>query len=576
MDRLQKLIANIRRNLSGLGPTQKLLIGSLVVIMAMTLFLVSQYAGKPSMVEVWPGSSAEDQARASNFLKTAGVQVVNQSGKTMVPAAQQQLAFATLSQQGQQPSNSAIVFENLLKNQNWINSKEQNRQIYKVMLDNWLSAVLSKFSGVETAKVFVDAPEQVGFAATARPAKASVTIFTAGGKGLDQAAVDAAARMVSGSVAGLELERVSVVVDGRPRRTMRDGDMDIATNRAGAVAIEKQFEEKLTNLLSYIDGVVVAVTATVDTSRTHGVTTKALPAGEGTTSVPKKETVNTTTETAAAEGGATGLRSNVGGNVGASGTTGSRTNQSQEDTEYATQIGTDRKEIEIPAGTPTRLVATIAVPRGFIAGLWQKEQPAAAAAGGGGAAAAAPTAQQIQDQFVKEKASIEAALKPHFKTKAMDGAEVQGDVVVMMVAGEGGSGGNGSAGGGKPGSGGGGGMGGGGTFGTIWAMGGGMIDKVVLGALALVAIGMMALMVRKTGKRVELPSAEELVGLPPTLEAKSDVVGEADESETAMAGIEVGEEEIKSNKMRESVSDFIKQSPDTAAKLLNRWITVGE
>ena len=87
---------------------------------------------------------------------------------------------------------------------------------------------------------------------------------------------------------------------------------------------------------------------------------------------------------------------------------------------------------------------------------------------------------------------------------------------------------------------------------------------------------MMVLMVRKAGKRVEMPTAEELVGLPPTLEAKSDVVGEADESETAMAGIEVGEEEIKSTKMRESVSEFIKQSPEAASKLLNRWITVGE
>src|SRR5690606_38325036 len=108
----------------------------------------------------------------------------------------------------------------------------------------------------------------------------------------------------------------------------------------------------------------------------------------------------------------------------------------------------------------------------------------------------------------------------------------------------------------------------------FWAMEGGAMDKIVLGVLALVAMGMMFLLIRKAGRRVDMPTAEELVGLPPALEAKNDIVGEADETETAMAGIEVGEEEIKAAKMRESVSEFIRQSPESASKLLNRWIAV--
>ena len=51
-------------------------------------------------------------------------------------------------------------------------------------------------------------------------------------------------------------------------------------------------------------------------------------------------------------------------------------------------------------------------------------------------------------------------------------------------------------------------------------------------------------------------------------------MGEADESEAALAGIEVGDEEIKMAKMRESVGEFIKQNHDAASKLLNRWISV--
>ena len=80
--------------------------------------------------------------------------------------------------------------------------------------------------------------------------------------------------------------------------------------------------------------------------------------------------------------------------------------------------------------------------------------------------------------------------------------------------------------------------------------------------------------VRRSAKRPELPTAEELVGLPPKLQTTSDMMGEADETDTPMAGIEVGEDEVAAQKMLEQVGEMVKQSPDSAAKLLNRWIAV--
>jgi hypothetical protein len=74
--------------------------------------------------------------------------------------------------------------------------------------------------------------------------------------------------------------------------------------------------------------------------------------------------------------------------------------------------------------------------------------------------------------------------------------------------------------------------------------------------------------------RSQRPKAEELAGAPPTLETKSDVVGEADETETAMTGILVGDEELKATKLKEQVAELIQKSPDTAVKVLNRWVSV--
>jgi flagellar biosynthesis/type III secretory pathway M-ring protein FliF/YscJ len=62
--------------------------------------------------------------------------------------------------------------------------------------------------------------------------------------------------------------------------------------------------------------------------------------------------------------------------------------------------------------------------------------------------------------------------------------------------------------------------------------------------------------------------------MPPALEAQGDVIGEADEGEMAMPGIEVGEDEMQSQKMLEQVGELVTQSPEAAAKLIGRWINV--
>ena len=107
------------------------------------------------------------------------------------------------------------------------------------------------------------------------------------------------------------------------------------------------------------------------------------------------------------------------------------------------------------------------------------------------------------------------------------------------------------------------------------AMGGigNLIDKAVLGVLAVVAVGLMFTLVKKASRQIDIPTAEELVGVPPTLEAPSDLIGEADESDLAMAGIEVGEEQVKSRRMLEEVAKMVQKDPDATARLMKQWIS---
>ncbi|HLO42449.1 MAG TPA: hypothetical protein VK176_15610, partial [Phycisphaerales bacterium] len=184
---------------------------------------------------------------------------------------------------------------------------------------------------------------------------------------------------------------------------------------------------------------------------------------------------------------------------------------------------------------------------------------------------AAPTEAEITARFDAEKTRIVASLTPHVQTRDSKGNVTSGDVVVSMVSmdmpalagGEGG---------GLLGTIGLGGGGGGGGGGGILSLGGGMIDTIVLGVLALIALFMMLSMVKKSAKSLELPTAEELVGVPPQVELKGEAIGEAAEGEMAMSGIEIDDQEMRMAKMLESVNEMVQQDPTMAAQALNRWV----
>ncbi len=121
----------------------------------------------------------------------------------------------------------------------------------------------------------------------------------------------------------------------------------------------------------------------------------------------------------------------------------------------------------------------------------------------------------------------------------------------------------------------GGGTRGGGDAGWTSPLGADLIKYVGLIGLALLSLAMMFLMMRKAGGHVELPTAEEIVGVPPPLPTdQSEVVGEAEESSPALEGVELDDKALRRQQMLSQVSEMVKQNPDEVANLLRRWIRV--
>ena len=338
-----------------------------------------------------------------------------------------------------------------------------------------------------------------------------------------------------------------------------------------AAAVERQMVEKLGDLLAGIPGVRIAVTAQVDVTSVNARVKKNLPTGEGTVSLLKKSDDQKTVQSEPTRGAEPGPRSNQTADINrGSGKQGAKSEMESGVAEMENHVGTRDEQIIDPRGMPTSLAASINVPRGYIVKLLTPKADAAKPDAKPDAKATEPSDKEVDDRFKVEQARIESLVKPHLKSRGSDGKSVDGEVVVSLVPGEFTSESTGmtanagmlsSLGLVTPGGG-----------GSGFSLGGGLLDKALISLLAVVALGMMVMMVKKQGKKVELPTAEELVGIPPQLEIKNDLVGEADEGETVMTGIEIDEGAIQQQKMLESVGEFVKTQPDGAARLVKRWL----
>ncbi len=571
MDQLRKMFASIGSALKGLNTSQKGLVVAVAIILFLVLFLFAQRpggltgGGSGGLVELLPGMPVEDQQRSSSTLAVAGIDVSMGGGNLMVPKGQRSRALAILAESGSLPGDKKLLFENILREQQWWNTRDQNDRQANVALQNELANTINAMRGLKGAKVFIDVPAPMGLGMSVRRPTASVQVATVGGESLPQATVDAIAGLVAGSKAGLNLETVRVI--------------DAATGRQ---RLETDTRNKIYELLGYIPNVVVAVTAQVDVTQVRETVNSNLATGQGTVVLPKKEETSETSQKSSIPGAAPGVEANQTADITRAGASeGSNSSTVTSTTEYDNKVGSREQKTFDPRGAPTLVAISVNVPRSFVAAV-AKSQTTQGGEGTSGEAKD-PTDEQVRQTFEQlVRPAILESIKPQVRALSMQSAPgkmpkdeeitqilaqtvgvslMPFDPVVPQVASSGMLGSLGIT-----------------TSGGSIAIGtGGLIDKAVLGLLSVVALGMMFMLVKKTAKRVETPSAEELVGLPPpAIEGQSDIVGEADEGETAMEGIEVAEGEMEGQKKLEQVNTMVDKDAEAVARMLNRWIQTEE
>src|SRR4051812_24952099 len=100
MNALQRTLQTIAAQLKALTPTARLLIGALMVILVMSLFMVSQYAGRQTMSPLGLGSglSADARAKAVSFLDSRSIPYEARGSDLLVPVDQKYTVLAQLTE----------------------------------------------------------------------------------------------------------------------------------------------------------------------------------------------------------------------------------------------------------------------------------------------------------------------------------------------------------------------------------------------------------------------------------------------------------------------------------------------
>ncbi len=548
MDVLQRTVDSIRSSLRQLSATARLLIGSLVVILAMTLFLVALYAGQSSLVPLPIALTADTRANAISYLETSQIPHELRGGQVLVPASQQYSILADLTE-SEIISTSDITFESLFENDSPFTSNSDKRRRYLVATMNVVARMLKQTRDIEDAKVVISQPERstpLG-QPDIRPS-ATVTVTLREGT-LDQARADGIARMVAGAHASLSINRVEVI-DARTLRALRPRtDEDMAGSRylETKLSAEKHVAQMLREHLDYIPGVRISVNAQVDATRVEARRDNY----EDAKIAPVQESSRVTTSTNRNVPGEPGVRPNTGVAI-ASGGSGSQYSDEQTDARMQPVFGGQKEHILDDRGHPLKINATISIPRSHYVGIFRAE------AGDPDAAADGEAIAQIeQDVIARVKASVEPLIETDAISGSMPGVVQVGSyydyaLVAMSEAATEGS----SAG-----------------FGLASPMAQPLIRYVGLGGLAIISVAMMLLMVRRATSHQELPTAEELVGVPPALQTEdSDLVGEAAETPTPMDGLEIDEDALRREQMLEQINEMAANDTDEAAGLIRRWV----
>ncbi len=556
MDFLKNQAAKIREQLAGLTASQRMLAGSLAVIMVMTLMWWTRYAGTSEMEDLYSQDlTAEEMASVSTSLDTHAIakKVVGNRIQVASERKMEALSMVQFDQAG--PRDTSGGFDEIITKMNspW-NTDMTQTVMFNRAKEATLAQIMREWPGVRDARIVINNAQRRAFgeASVMPTATVNLKMKTSGEKPATKRLIEAAADTVAGAVSGMIRSKVNVIIDGASH-SVQDRDAD--GNGGGDTWMElvkeheRYFSTKIQDHLRWLEGVYVTVS--VDPKMQQSILIKESYDKKGTLSIPQstreRTDENSTNSRPPGEPGAvpnTGVANQSlsvsgGGPAASGGAEGTVSNTSETETKNVVLPSWVHETIKSPAGASAVVGASVSIPRSYFARIFKT------ATGSAKDPDEATLAPFITAEINRIKPMVAACVSQTPEDKvAVDwywDALPSVDLSAQPAA----------------------------ATSLPLALTGHM-KEIGIGLLAVISLFMVSMMVRKGSPAPIIPPQSERAAAP--LKNQEDLIGEVGEGIQSMDAVEIDDDSVRTEQMVSQVATMVKENPDGAASLVKRWL----
>ncbi|MBC8108780.1 MAG: hypothetical protein H7Z14_19505 [Anaerolineae bacterium] len=557
MDVLKAQLARMQQQLLQLSASQKMLAMSLVAIMVLTLLFWGRYASTADMEAVLDQTLKPDEVtRITSQIRSRGIEYQLVGDRIMVPADRKFDVLSELSYLQLLPNDTSNTYDEILKRVNPWSSTADNDATRNQAKSVLLSQLIKKFPGVWSADVLIDPTNERRLGGGGKQPVATILIILEDRTKtrFDRNLVNAAAQAVVGAQSGLALSNIKVVINGVPC-TVSDRNSGVGGFASSDEILSQQqeaeqfFTQKISQLLIWIPGAMVAVTCDVNIKSERR--TEELYDPKGIASKESSSESETNEQASPpAPGGEPGAIPNAPLSVGGSSPSGSGaaagSNRNRESTKFENHFSKSQIESSTPPGKPKALAATVRLPRSFFVGVYKRSNPDSKSE---------PDEQAVAQLVEKELPKIRRDVKSCTYITNDEDIVVDtypDDLPLLSAVATSSLAASKSAGG-------------------FAAALGGHYKEIGIGVLALISLFMVSSIVKK-GTPAPVMAVVSAPTQPEMLMAGEDVAGEAMEGSSTLDGMELDDDAVKAQQMVEQVATMVKENPDGAANLVKRWL----
>jgi flagellar biosynthesis/type III secretory pathway M-ring protein FliF/YscJ len=543
---LNRIFAQIKAQLGGLNLSQKMVIALLLVIMVGAIWVMVNYSAQRERVPLLGQSlSQEEIGRISQILDQDAEEHTVSGDRILVYRNRQRAILAKLSLAEALPQDTSDGWDLILNDSDMMLPDSARKDRNNVVKQKALATIIVELPSVNGAHVIIDKGRRFSAISSASPSATASAMLTTNGTYSKRKLADAAAFLISGSVGPLKPQNVNVVIDGKHIPVLAKDDM----GDTEYLSVKKEYEdlhrEKITKVMP--PGSIVQVdvkwnnTKQTVSKRQYGEDLSWNPGVEAT-SLTDTSNVSEKQE----EPGFVANGSDQG--VGSGNLQKQETDEASETSKpFPGYVETNEQRGQ---GGVKEVTATVLIPDSYFTEMakgGKEEEPDQAAVDA-----------MIAQELPALKKAVMGAIgfsKGEGEDRVVVGKYPASIVAVTdaMVPTE-------NA----------------GAVGTITNMAMQHTGEIAVAALALISILGVLMMVRKTVGPVDLSDEEAAAMLDnPPLDAQGfedSQFADGEGGDALLSGLELDDENIRSQQVLQQIREMISESPDSATELVSKWI----